>query len=77
MSAVQVNGVVDEQHRLIADVPPEVAPGPVRVIIVPADSEDAENQAWLSLIDQSWSEWLDPREDIYTIEDGMPVDGPR
>lgn len=32
-----------------------------------------EERAWLALINQSWARgWSDPREDVYTLEDGEP-----
>lgn len=34
--------------------------------------EDAERD-WLALINQSWAkDWGDPREDMYTSDDGRP-----
>jgi hypothetical protein len=38
----------------------------------PATEED-EERAWLALINHSWAkDWSDPREDVYTLEDGKP-----
>ena len=35
--------------------------------------EDAMN--WIAAIAQIWArDWSDPREDIYTLEDGLPID---
>ena len=32
---------------------------------------------WRALVNQSWAQdWSDPREDIYTLEDGKPSHGP-
>jgi|GEM_PF-3367695 len=38
----------------------------------------ARDSAWRALINQSWAkDWSDPREDIYTLEDGKPSHEPR
>ena len=40
--------------------------------------EPEEDLAWERTINEDWaSEWNDPREDIYTLEDGNPVDDGR
>jgi hypothetical protein len=77
MSTIRVSGHVDEQHRLSAEVPRTVAPGPVEILLVLADEDDA-GKAWMAGIAQEWAAELnDPREDLYTLEDGEPIDGPR
>lgn len=36
-------------------------------------TEEDEERCWLDLINHSWAkDWSDPREDIYTLEDGKP-----
>ena len=36
-------------------------------------TEEDEDRDWLDLINHSWAtDWSDPREDIYTLEDGKP-----
>jgi hypothetical protein len=72
----ELHGVVDDQHRLNALVPDEIAPGPVKIIIeIPPGEED--ERAWARAIGRIWeADWSDPREDIYSLEDGEPVDGP-
>jgi hypothetical protein len=70
MQPVELIGHVDEQHQLHVQLPPDVQPGPVKVTLQPA-TEEEEAADWLALIDQSWAEdWSDPREDVYTLEDG-------
>ncbi len=65
---------VDENHRLTADVPPTVAPGSVEIqIVVPVPQEDEAGAMWAEGVAREWAEdWSDPREDIYTSEDGEP-----
>ncbi len=67
MKIIELVGHVDEQHRLHVELPPDVEPGPVKVTLqTPTDD-------WHALINQSWAKnWSDPREDIYTLEDGKP-----
>ena len=77
MPTLRVVGQVDKSHQLHAAVPDSVRPGPVEiVVIVPADHED--EVAWVRGVAHEWREELnDPREEIYTLADGEPVDGPR
>jgi hypothetical protein len=36
-------------------------------------TEHDEDDGWRALINKSWAQdWSDPREDIYTLEDGKP-----
>lgn len=71
-------GRVDEHHRLFADVPSSISAGPVEVTIdVPPAQEDDAGLAWAQGVGHEWTDELqDPREDIYTMDDGEPVDGP-
>ena len=76
MKTIELIGHVDEQRHLHVELPADVKPGPVKVT-VQAVCEDEEEGDWRALINQSWAkDWSDPREDIYTLEDGEPVDGP-
>ena len=35
---------------------------------------DAEESLWEAAVAQAWeTDWNDPREDIYTLEDGKPI----
>ena len=74
MDTIRVDGFVDDNHQLSANVPGSVPPGPVTVWIA-ASSEDDAGQAWSQGISHEWGEDLsDPRQDIYTLADGEPVD---
>jgi hypothetical protein len=81
MKTIRVRGQVDEHHRLHADVPATVAPGPVEVdVVIPSESrsEDDAGTAWEAGVAREWAQELtDPRQDIYTINDGEPIDGSR
>lgn len=81
--AVEIAGLIDAEHRLRLDEPiPLMGPARVRVIILIPEPEDAaadeiEEAVWLRLaMTNPVFEFLsDPAEDIYTIEDGNPIDG--
>lgn len=68
---------VDERHRLHIEMPEDVPPGQVRVLVfLPA--EDEAGARWTEGVARAWADELeDPRQDIYTLEDGRPVDAPR
>lgn len=77
MQAIKVIGDIDEQHRLQARVPEGLPGGPVRSIVLLPD-EDGGGIAWAHGLAKEWAEeWQDPRQDIYTLDDGQPVNAPR
>ena len=79
MTTIKVIGQIDEQHRLTAAVPHTVAPGQVEIVVlVPSEHEDEAGWAWMSGIAREWeAELSDPREDIYSLADGEPLDATR
>ena len=78
MSAIKIIGHVDENHRLTAQVPEEIAVGPVELVVLQPNDEDEAGQAWAAGIARAWADELnDPQEDIYTLEDGEPIDETR
>lgn len=63
-----------DQHRSNQIVPDQIKTGAVYVILEIAD--DGEDD-WRQGVAQIWArDWSDPREDIYTLEDGEPMHGP-
>ena len=77
MRAIELIGDIDEGHRLRAQVPEELPPGPVRLIVLLPDEDEAGNP-WAQGIAKEWSDQLaDARQDIYTLEDGQAVNAPR
>jgi hypothetical protein len=77
MKAIELIGDIDEQHRLQAQVPVEVPAGPVRLIVLLPDEDDA-GFAWARGLDREWLDDLrDTRQDVYTLEDGQAVNAPR
>jgi len=82
MKTIELIGQVDEQHRLSAQVPSEVPPGPVKLALVvesngvATDEEDEGGAQWACAIAREWADELaDERQDIYTLSDGEPVNG--
>lgn len=74
MKAVALMGQVDDKHRLQAQVPEVLPPGPVRILVL-IPEEDEAGMAWMQGIAREWeTELNDPLEDIYTPDDGKPVD---
>ena len=77
MKAIELIGAVDAQHRLKAEVPVDLAPGPVRLLVLVPEQDETE-AVWMRAIASEWSEELNyPRQDLYTLEDGQPIDGAR
>jgi hypothetical protein len=79
MRAIELVGQVDAQHRLTLDLPPDIPPGPVKVLVqvLPA-ATGTEEDDWQELINDSWAEdWSDPRDDIYTLDEGKANDDAR
>ena len=77
MKAVELIGEVNDKHQLQAQVPETLPPGRVRIIVL-IPEEDEAGPVWLQGIAQEWAAELgDPREDLYTLEDGKPVDATR
>src|SRR5438105_509438 len=71
-------GQVDEHHRLTAEVPAAVSPGPVKVLLILCTDEELSAAQWSSGVGRMWAlDWDDPREAIYTLEEGEPPDGTR
>jgi hypothetical protein len=77
MRTIELIGHVDEHHQLRAEVPADVRPGPVRVVVaLPDEADDEFSNAWAKAVAAAWAaDWSDPRDDIYTLEDGEPVNG--
>jgi hypothetical protein len=84
MKALEFVAEVDDQHQLHLELPQTPA-GLVRVLVLVPEAQEeaseAENEAdavWMQAIAREWREELaDSREDIYTLEDGFPIDAAR
>ena len=77
MRAIELVGDVDAKHCLKAQVPEDLPPGPVRLLVL-LPEEDQAGEAWLRGVASEWSEDLsDPRQDLYSLKDGQPLDDAR
>ena len=79
MQAFKVMGEVDEHGRLVATVPTSFEPGQVEVLVIaPEHNQREAEETWMTGVVQEWHDDLsDPRQDIYSLADGSPIDGPR
>jgi hypothetical protein len=76
MTAIEVSGTIDEQHRLFLDQPVSIAgPRRVRVIILYSDDEDWNESEWLQAAahNSAFDFLKDAAEDIYSVADGAPL----
>lgn len=55
MPSITLTGVVDENGHLSLDVPPDIPPGPVQVVVRPA-AENGESEAPLKPQSREWIE---------------------
>jgi hypothetical protein len=77
MRGIELQGEIDDQRRLRAQVPEGFPVGSVRVIVLMPEEDDA-GAAWAGGISAEWSAELgDPDQDIYTLDDGQALDAPR
>jgi hypothetical protein len=79
MKAFELIAEVDEQRHLQLTLPESAMPRRVRVIVLVPEIEDEDAGAlWMQGIAREWAaELADEREDIYTMEDGEPVNATR
>jgi hypothetical protein len=76
MRAIETTGTLDAQGQLQLDTPqPQAKPSRVRIIMLIAEDDDLNPREWESAIatNPSFAFLHDPEEDIYTLEDGKPV----
>ena len=77
MKGIELVGDIDEQYLLRAKVPEALPAGPVRLIVL-LPEEDDTGAEWSRGIAREWSEELsDTRQDIYTLDDGQPLNASR
>jgi hypothetical protein len=78
MKAIELIGDIDDHHRLRASVPEGLPAGPVRLIVLLSEEEDEAGAVRANGVAREWSgELTDARQDLYTLEDGKPVDAAR
>ena len=75
MKVLELMGEVNTKYLLQAQVPETLCPGPVHIIVLIPEAEDA-GAAWMQGIAREWvAELSGPREDTYTVEDSKPLYG--
>jgi hypothetical protein len=68
---------------IVPDEPVDFPRGQALIVHIERDhakptTDDGADTAWTEGVAREWeAELSDPREDIYTMEDGEPVDDPR
>jgi len=75
IKTIQVNGVIDEHHRLIVEEElPFVENSKVQVFILTADDSEMDEKEWeqAASTNPSFDFLNDPEENIYTLLDGKP-----
>ncbi|BAZ09817.1 hypothetical protein NIES4071_16300 [Calothrix sp. NIES-4071] len=76
MKALEVTGTVNEKGELLLDKPlTPTYKGRVRVIVLYPETEEISEHLWLKAAASNpvFAFLHNPEEDIYTLEDGMPV----
>ena len=77
MKAIELIGDIDKRHQLRAQVPEELPAGPVRLIVL-LPEEDEAGAAWSHGIATEWADELrDASQDLYALADGQPIDAAR
>jgi hypothetical protein len=78
MRTIELIATVDEQHRLSVEVPADVKPGNVKILVaLPTDEELEGGWRQQAVSEIGAADWSDPGEDIYTLEDAKPSHGLR
>ncbi len=76
MRAIEATGILNTQGQIQLDNPlPQDKSSRVRVILLMSEEEDLSEKTWLGAVSNnpSFAFLHDPEEDIYTLEDGQPV----
>ena len=77
MRAIELTGDIDATHHLRAKVPEGLPAGCVRLFVLLEEEDDA-GIAWANGSSGEWGDELpDSRQDIYTLDDGQPVNAAR
>ena len=77
MKAIELTDDIDDQHQLRAEVPAERPARSVRLIVLFPD-EDEWEISWGQGAAKQWADDLgDSRQDIYTLDDGLPLNAAR
>lgn len=77
LSAIELAGTIDEHHQIQLDEPLPIEPSKrVRVIVLYSNNDEISEKDWLRAASKNSAfDFLkDSSEDIYTLEDGKPLE---
>ena len=77
MKPLELVATLDEEGQLRLDAPlTTINPGRVRLLILPVGVDDIGEDQWMHYLAKNmlFDYLSDPAEDIYTLEDGIPID---
>ena len=80
MRAYELVGAIDQDRQLHVKLPENVqlTQDNVRVLVLLPEVQDEPETNWMQSIAAEWAtELADEREDIYTRQDGEPIDAAR
>ncbi len=77
LTAIETTGTIEQNGRSVIDETFSVnAPTSVRVIVLFPESEDLNESEWMQSAskNEAFDFLNDPKEDIYSLTDGKPLD---
>ncbi len=77
LTAIETTGTIEQNGRIVIDETFSVnAPTSVRVIVLFPESEDLNESEWMQSAskNEAFDFLNDPKEDIYSLTDGKPLD---
>ena len=80
MRAYELIGAIDEERQIHAKLPADapLTHDDVRLLVLLPESGDETEASWMQGIAREWAaELADEREDIYTLQDGEPINEAR
>ena len=78
LAVLEFEGTAAEIRAQLPDYAGQRLHVTVRPVKRETADEDTSGQEWMAGISREWeADWLDPREDIYSLEDGEPLDATR
>lgn len=73
--ALERSGIIDADHQIVLDEPLPIAQATrVRVIVLFPDDTEIDEAEWLyvAAANPAFDFLKDPKEDLYTLQDGKP-----
>ena len=74
LSVLELEGTAAEIRAQLPDFSGQRLRATIRPIETETAAEEEAGQSWMAGSSREWeTDWLDPREDLYSLEDGEPV----